>query len=59
MGALGPGETALIVISSGLHSHRGTEWKQTGRFDRLTIVQGEHPPCAAGGRLHLREATRR
>ncbi len=48
MGALGPGETALIVVSSGLHSHRGTAWKQSGRFDRLTIVQGEsrHVPLA-------------
>jgi len=41
IGNLGPGETALIVISQGLHSHRGTGWKQTGIFDRLTIVQGE------------------
>jgi NosR/NirI family nitrite reductase transcriptional regulator len=42
MGALGPGETALIVISSGLYSHRGTGWKQTGQFERLAVVQGEH-----------------
>jgi NosR/NirI family transcriptional regulator, nitrite reductase regulator len=40
MAALGPGETALLVISSGLHSHRGTAWKQSGQFDRLAIVQG-------------------
>ena len=48
MGALGLGDSALIVISSGLHSHRGTAWKQSGRFDRLTIVQGEarHVPLA-------------
>lgn len=38
--ALGPGETALLVISSGLHSHRGTAWKQTGQFERLAFVQG-------------------
>ena len=38
--ALGPGETALVVISSGLHSHRGTDWKQTGEFERLSILQG-------------------
>ncbi|MGB8815304.1 MAG: 4Fe-4S binding protein [Paracoccaceae bacterium] len=41
IGALGPGEVALIVISSGLQSHRGTAWKQTGTFDRLAIVQGK------------------
>ena len=35
-------------MSSGLHSHRGTAWKQTGQFDRLAIVQGEvrHVPQA-------------
>ncbi len=41
MGALGPGETLLAVISSGLHSHRGTAWKRSGVFDRIAIVQGE------------------
>lgn len=41
VGALGPGETALIVISSGLQSHRGTAWKRSGLFERLTVVQGE------------------
>jgi NosR/NirI family nitrite reductase transcriptional regulator len=48
VGALGPGESALAIMSSGLHSHRGTAWKETGRFDRLAIVQGErrHVPVA-------------
>ncbi len=48
MGALGTGESALAVISSGLHSHRGTEWKQSGRFERLAVVQGStrHVPLA-------------
>ena len=41
VGSLGPGETALIVISAGLHSHRGTDWKKTGIFDRVTILQGD------------------
>ena len=41
VGNLGPGETALVVISSGLYSHRGTAWRRSGVFDRLTIVQGE------------------
>ncbi|MFK5997631.1 MAG: 4Fe-4S binding protein, partial [Rhodobacterales bacterium] len=39
IGALGPKQTALIVISSGLYSHRGISWRKTGIFDRLTIVQ--------------------
>ncbi len=41
IGDLGAGETALIVISAGLHSPRGTGWKATGVFDRLTVVQGD------------------
>ena len=41
LGALKPGETALLVMSSGLQSHRGTDWKRTGTFDRLTVVQGD------------------
>lgn len=41
MGALAPGEALLVVLSSGLQSHRGTDWKQTGVFDRLTLRQGE------------------
>ncbi len=40
IGNLGPGETALILISQGLHSPRGTDWKDSGVFDRITIVQG-------------------
>jgi NosR/NirI family transcriptional regulator, nitrite reductase regulator len=50
IGGLGLGETALIVISSGLHSHRGTGWKASGVFDRLTVVQGDarwHPTAEA------------
>lgn len=41
IGALGPGESILLIASSGLYSHRGTDWKRTGNFDRLAIVQGE------------------
>ena len=41
IGALGPGETLLIVISSGLHSHRGTDWRKTGTFDRIAVTQGQ------------------
>lgn len=41
VGNLAPGSSALIVMTSGLQSHRGTDWKKTGIFDRLTVVQGE------------------
>lgn len=56
MGALGAGETALAVISSGLHSHRGTAWKQTGTFERLAIVQDgvRHMP-SAGDYIFVKE----
>ncbi len=39
VGNLGPGASALVVISSGLYSHRGTDWRKSGVFERLTISQ--------------------
>ncbi|MGO4908067.1 4Fe-4S binding protein [Pseudorhodobacter sp. W20_MBD10_FR17] len=30
---------ALVIISSGLYSHRGTDWRKSGVFDRLTVSQ--------------------
>jgi NosR/NirI family nitrite reductase transcriptional regulator len=49
VGNLGPGESALVVISSGLWSHRGTDWRKSGLFDRLSISQNgsTHQPTAA------------
>lgn len=41
IGNLGVEQAALMIASSGLQSHRGTDWKRSGVFDRLTIVQGE------------------
>ena len=40
VGNLGAGGSALIVMNQGVQSHRGTDWKKTGVFDRLTVVQG-------------------
>ena len=58
IGNLGPGETSLIVISSGLYSHRGTEWKRSGKFERVAIDQGatRHVPTVEGYQMvkHLR-----
>jgi NosR/NirI family transcriptional regulator, nitrite reductase regulator len=41
VGAIGPGESVLLIATTGLHSHRGTDWKRTGSFERIAIVQGE------------------
>ncbi len=41
VGNLGAGGSGLIVMGQGVQSHRGTEWKKTGTFDRVTVVQGE------------------
>ncbi len=50
--ALGPGETALFVASRGVYSHRGLNWRKSGIFDRLALVQGDRrfPITAAGYR---------
>ncbi|WP_319826128.1 4Fe-4S binding protein [Thalassovita sp.] len=40
IGALGPGQVALLVASTGVQSHRGTDWKKTGVFERITVRQG-------------------
>ncbi|MDW4550748.1 4Fe-4S binding protein [Defluviimonas sp. D31] len=40
IGALGAKDVALILVSSGLHSPRGTAWRQSGTFDRIAVVQG-------------------
>ena len=41
IGNLPPGGAVLIVLSRGVQSHRGTAWKTSGVFDRLTVVQGD------------------
>ncbi|MFZ1468167.1 MAG: 4Fe-4S binding protein [Paracoccaceae bacterium] len=41
VGNLGAGGSALMVMSSGLQSHRGTDWKKSGNFDRITVIQGD------------------
>lgn len=36
----------LLVMSRGVQGHRGTEWRASGVFDRLAVLQGEtiwHP----------------
>lgn len=41
MGALAPGDAVLVVMSAGLHSHRGTDWQKSGLFDRLLVTQAD------------------
>ncbi|WP_168733047.1 NosR/NirI family protein [Aliigemmobacter aestuarii] len=41
MGGIGPRDSALLIASSGLFSPRGTDWKKTGVFERITVVQGD------------------
>lgn len=41
VGNLGAGGSALVLMSSGLHSPRGTDWKKSGVFDRITVTQGD------------------
>lgn len=43
VGGLGPNEFAFFVASRGLYSHRGVNWRRSGVFDRITLVQGEQP----------------
>lgn len=43
VGNLGPGAAALIVISRGLYSHRGTAWRRSGAFDRIAVIQNDRP----------------
>lgn len=35
-----PGQALLAVMSRGLFSPRGTEWRRTGQFERLEVAQG-------------------
>ena len=39
-GQLGPGQALLAVLSRGNQSHRGTDWRRAGQFDRIEITQG-------------------
>ena len=41
IGSLGGSGAVLALMSSGLHSPRGTGWTKTGAFDRITVTQGD------------------
>jgi transcriptional regulator of nitric oxide reductase len=38
---LGPEDDLILIAANGLYSFRGTEWRRSGVFDRIEIVQGE------------------
>lgn len=38
---LGPEGNIVVIAASGLYSFLGTEWRRSGVFDRIEIVQGE------------------
>ncbi len=55
IGHLGSEGAALIVMSSGLQSHRGTGWKTSGVFDRLTVVQDQIRWQPTGDRYQMQK----
>lgn len=38
---LGPDDDLILIAANGLYSFRGTEWRRSGVFDRIEIVQGD------------------
>lgn len=40
--SIASGDSALLLASTGLHSHRGTAYLGSGTFDRIEVIQGEH-----------------
>ena len=37
---LGPDDDLLFIAASGLYSFKGTEWRKSGTFERIEIIQG-------------------
>ncbi|RCW80452.1 NosR/NirI family protein [Paracoccus lutimaris] len=40
-GSLQPGQALVAVMSRGLYSPRGTEWRRSGTFERIAFQQGD------------------
>ena len=53
LGKLGPEGNLLYIGASGLYSFKGTEWRRSGIFDRIEVVQGNRT-----FRLHADDHTR-
>ena len=41
IGKIGSDDDLVLIAASGLYSFRGTEWRRSGVFDRIEIVQGD------------------
>ena len=41
LAAIGPDDDLLLIAANGLYSFKGTEWRRSGVFDRIEIVQGD------------------
>jgi NosR/NirI family nitrite reductase transcriptional regulator len=56
MGDLPADRVALFVASRGLQSHRGIDWRKTGIFDRIAVIQNdERFPIIDEGYLRVDE----
>jgi transcriptional regulator of nitric oxide reductase len=47
LGKIGADDDLLLIGASGLYSFKGTEWRQSGSFNRIELVQG-------GRTIHLK-----
>jgi transcriptional regulator of nitric oxide reductase len=41
VGRLGPDDDLILIAASGLYSFKGTDWRRTGVFERVELVQGD------------------
>ncbi|MGD9785638.1 MAG: 4Fe-4S binding protein [Hyphomicrobiaceae bacterium] len=41
VGSLAAGDSALLIASNGINSHRGTSYKETGVFERIEVIQDD------------------
>jgi len=41
LASLGPDDDLILIAASGLYSVKGTEWRRSGVFDRIEIIQGD------------------
>jgi transcriptional regulator of nitric oxide reductase len=38
---IGPDDDLILIGASGLYSFKGTDWRQTGTFGRIELIQGD------------------